>query len=99
MSAISELVKGELMGASSLSSLMYITATVYLSLGFVFAQNQDPKEFRSYYGKTFNSMISAQVRFQKNTPNARFIPTIDPEVLRDEMFRVLSLNHIEKADQ
>lgn len=83
---------------NSLSFLKNFTLVVLFVSNFVYSQNNNSKEHLPYYGKVFNNMIRSQVA-PNSAARARFIQTINPEVLRNEMFRVLSLNHIEKADQ
>lgn len=77
----------------------------YSSIIFAFiishsiAQVSNPREFATYYGKKFNSMIKVQAG--RNTPQARtrLQVVVDPIELENELFRVLSSHHIEKADQ
>jgi len=75
-------------------SLVLLTLASFSTL----AQQQNPKEYLPYYGKILNNMIRTQSNLNP-IARVRFIKNINPEVLRDELFRVLTLNHIEKADQ
>lgn len=58
---------------------------------------QNNKDYATYYGKNLNAMIKSQI--SPSSARFRSIGVVGSEVLRNEIFRVLTLNHIEKADQ
>lgn len=62
------------------------------------AQNKPTREFLPYYGKILNAMIKTQIN-SNVAARARSVQKVNQEVLLNELYRVLSLNHIEKADQ
>jgi deoxyribonuclease-1 len=81
--------------------MIAVTKTLIFSFLFVISnlQAQNSKDHISYYGKNLNSMLRTQLGSSSAVARARTMINIDPEVLRNEIFRVLSFNHIEKADQ
>lgn len=65
-------------------------------------QAQNIKNTLPYYGKNFNNIFKVkQSTGFTNTRNAKFSfqENMNSEALREELFKILSYSHIEKADQ